>query len=278
MSRCVCLWILLLSAPLVCSAVGVAGEPPPRIRVLSYNIHHGEGSDRRIDLERVAKVIRDTSAEVVALQEVDRMTERSGGVDQAAELARLTDMRAVFGRNIEYQGGGYGNAVLSRLPVKRHANHPLPSYDDGEQRGVLEVVLQPDERSPPFTFFATHLDSRREDRERLASVEAIEKLASKQRGIPMILAGDLNAVPTSRVLESLQRTWHRTGTTKEKVLTFPAEAPRRQIDYVLVRPADRWKVVEVRAIDEPVASDHRPILAVLELPPEGGLLRLTPGG
>lgn len=266
MHRRFCLWFLLLTVHFACSAVGVADAQPPRIRVLSYNIHHGEGSDRHIGLERIAKVIRTASADVVALQEVDRKTERSGGVDQPAELARLTEMGVVFGQNISYQGGGYGNAVLSRLPVKRHANHPLPSYDDGEQRGVLEMELQPDERAPPVIFFATHLDHRRDDRERLASVEAIEKLASKRTGIPMILAGDLNSTPTSRVLESFQRTWHST-TASNKIMTFPAEEPRRQIDYVLVRPAERWKVVEVRAIDEPAASDHRPVLAVLELQP-----------
>jgi endonuclease/exonuclease/phosphatase family metal-dependent hydrolase len=77
----------------------------------------------------------------VALQEVDCNPKRTSGVDRPAELARLTKMQVVFGDNIPYQGGRYGNAVLSRLSIVRHENHPLPSFHEGEQRGVLEVAV-----------------------------------------------------------------------------------------------------------------------------------------
>jgi len=78
--------------------------------VLTYNIHHGEGVDGKLDLVRIAKVIQEVEPDIVALQEVDQNAGRSGQVDQAAELGRLTKMRSVFGGNIALQGGEYGNA------------------------------------------------------------------------------------------------------------------------------------------------------------------------
>ena len=104
------LTLLLLLAPLAAAA---GASEPFRVRVLCYNIHHGEGVDRKLDLERIARVIRSVSPEVVALQEVDRNTQRTGRVDQPAELARLTKMKVVFEKNIDFQGGQYGNALLS---------------------------------------------------------------------------------------------------------------------------------------------------------------------
>ncbi len=142
----------------------------------------------------------------------------------------------------------------------------MPSHHQGEQRGVLVVdLIAPDGRTP-FRFFATHLDFRPDDAERMDSVALLAKLAAEPPDRPAILAGDLNSVPESRVLRSLGATWNRTN--PEPQPTFPVKQPTRQIDYILQRPATRWRVVEVRVLDEPVASDHRPILAVLELIPE----------
>ncbi|MEZ6125818.1 MAG: endonuclease/exonuclease/phosphatase family protein [Planctomycetaceae bacterium] len=115
------------------AACGRAADPT-QLRVLSYNIHHGEGVDRKLDLQRIADVILSVRPDLVALQEVDRNATRTGGVDQPAELARLTRMHVVFGANIELQGGHYGNAVLSRHPIARLRNHLLPNIDDSERR------------------------------------------------------------------------------------------------------------------------------------------------
>lgn len=249
----------------------VADELPGRLRfrVMTYNIHHGEGVDGRLDLERIAQVIRRAEPDLVALQEVDQHTRRTGQVDQPAELARLTGMNVVFGPNIPFQGGKYGNAVLSRWPILRHKNHLLPSLNDGEQRGVLDVEVQlPSGVS--LRLLATHFDHRPADDERLASARQINELVAKEPKQPAILAGDLNAVPESAVLKELTMHWERANEVTAP--TFPAERPSRQIDYVLVRPAGRWRVVEVRVVEEPMASDHRPLVATLELVPE----RATP--
>src|SRR5688572_14615065 len=164
----------LLAAVLVvvASIRGAHAELPDELRVLTYNIHHGEGVDGKFDLPRIAAVIKSVSPHVVALQEVDQQTARSSGVDQAAELSRLTGMEVVFGRNIDFQGGGYGTAVLSKLPIKAHSSVKLPSLYEGEQRGVQVVELgSPGE--PGLVFLCTHLDYRPDDRERMASAELI---------------------------------------------------------------------------------------------------------
>jgi endonuclease/exonuclease/phosphatase family metal-dependent hydrolase len=265
--RSVLLAVLLFTA----SVVGEDRTTVPagghlRLRVLSYNIHHGEGVDRKLDLPRIASVIKSVKPDLVALQEVDQGTERTNKVDQPEELARLTGLNVVFGGNIRYQGGDYGNAVLSRLPISQHKNHLLPRFDDGEQRGVLQVEVDLPDGLGRLRFLATHLDYRAGDRERIASAKAINELAADSKSRPAVLAGDLNDVPDSKTLQELETVWTRAN---DKVLpTIPVDQPNRQIDFILFRPAERWKTIEVQVLDEAVASDHRAIFAVLELLPD----------
>ena len=234
-----------------------------RLRVLTYNIHHGEGTDGKLDLPRIASLIRSTRADIVALQEVDRKVPRSGDVDQAAELGRLTGMQHAFGPSIPLGGGEYGNAVLSRFPITRTTRHLLPRLDESEQRSVLEAEIElPD--GAALRLLATHLDYRRDNRERLASVEKIEELAGKSTGSPLLLAGDLNDTPESAVLKRLSANW--SAASPAPLPTIPSDQPKQQIDFVLQRATMNWKVVDIRVIAEPVASDHRPLLVVLERP------------
>lgn len=253
------IWIVLL---LAVGSIGRAVEPV-RLRVICYNVHHAEGMDRRLDVERIAKVIQSVQPDLVALQEVDRKVKRTQGIDQPAQLAELTGMQVVFGANIDLQGGHYGNAVLSRFPILRHQNHLLPNVDGSEQRGVLETEIQVPGAKEPLLFLATHLDFRPDPRERLASAKVINDLAMKHEGQPALLAGDMNATPESKTLQLLETVWKKVN---EKPLpTVPVRQPTRQIDFILLRPAERWQVVEVQVLDEAVASDHRAIFAVLEL-------------
>jgi endonuclease/exonuclease/phosphatase family metal-dependent hydrolase len=266
----VCLMTLQLAAV-------ATAQLPSEIRVLTYNIHHGEGTDKKIDLARIAKVIQSVSPDIVALQEVDQGTARNKGADQPAELAELTGMTVVYGRNIDYQGGGYGTAVLTKLPVKASANEKIPSFYEGtpehpEQRSVQVVELGPP-GEPGLVFLCTHFDSRPDERERMASAELVNRLAAKYGDRLMLLAGDLNATPDSNVLRALEQHWKIAGSDAKsqaadddrakRLFTFPAASPSKQIDYVLYRPADRWQVVETRVLDEREASDHRPVLSVL---------------
>jgi endonuclease/exonuclease/phosphatase family metal-dependent hydrolase len=252
--------ILGLIAATGCFAAETATDT---IRVLTYNIHHAQGTDGKLDLDRIAAVIRDSDADIVALQEVDRGASRSQVVDQATELARRTELVALFGANIDLQGGSYGNAILTRLRVKNSENRLLPRHRDGEQRGVLMAVLEwqiSPEQSRTITVLATHFDHRREPSERIASAEMLNSMASNDIEGLTILAGDLNATRDSQVLRLLESHWTIAG---PELPTIPVVQPTRQIDFVLFRPKQRWSVVETRVIEEAVASDHRALLTLL---------------
>src|SRR5262245_1523562 len=139
-----------------------AGRSDRIIRVLTYNIHHGEGPDGRIDLPRLAEVIANAASDLVALQEVDEGTARAGGVHQVAELGRLTRMHHAFGQTMEFQGGGYGVGVLSRWRLLSVENQPLPRTPDREPRTALTVWVSPGRHLPRLTFTSTHFDSGRD--------------------------------------------------------------------------------------------------------------------
>lgn len=239
-----------------------SSDEPIRLRVLSYNIHHGAGVDGKLDLERISEVIRTARPDLVALQEVDSNVTRSGVVDQAKVIAKQTEMDFVFGANIDLQQGKYGNAILSRFPIRRHRNQKLPNIDDGEQRGLLSAVIQVPGLSAPVTFFATHLDHRRDPGERHASAKFIRAAAYIDSEGLAVLAGDLNDTPESETLRILSQAWERVN--DKPLYTVPVNLPNRQIDFVLVRTPRRWRTVETTVLDEKLASDHRPILTVLE--------------
>jgi endonuclease/exonuclease/phosphatase family metal-dependent hydrolase len=282
-------WVWFLVVHL---GVAARGELPREIRVVTYNIHHGEGLDREFDLKRIANLLLAVEPHVVALQEVDQGTKRVSGVDQPAELAKLTGMKVVYGRNIDFEGGGYGTAVLTKLPVRKTESVNLKSFypptkENSEQRGV-QVLELGEKDGPGLLFLCTHLDYREPDEERMASAKTINDLVAKRGEELAILAGDLNAVPGSGPMEEFRKGWKivgeggggkakgggsddgkppfdklRTGQAAVPLLTYPADKPEKWIDYVLVRPAEKWEVVEVRVIEEAVASDHRPLLAVV---------------
>lgn len=250
------------------TSVGLAQEdakPKPEsattVRVLSYNIHHAEGVDGKLDVPRIAAIIESVKPDIVALQEVDSRVKRSANVDQAAELGRLTGMKHAFGGNIDLQGGKYGNAVLTKGDLSLVTNHRLPNIDNGEQRGVLEITVKLDGR--PVRVLATHFDHRRDARERLESVKMVNQLADSQPSTPALLIGDLNASFDSEVLQRATAVWQPTN--KQSMPTIPVALPERQIDFVLTFPRDAWEVVEARVLDEAVASDHRAIFVELKL-------------
>jgi len=234
-------------------------DEPPTLRVLSYNIHHGRGTDGTIDLRRLAGAIRAADADLVALQEVDERTTRSGGIDQAAELARLTGLRMVFGPQIDYLGGRYGQALLSRTPPGPPIVHDLPAVGGDRERriAVAAVVNSPAGR---LTFAGTHLHHRSEEA-RVAQARAV--VAALDGEDRCLLVGDFNAMPGSEPLAILEGAWRRVVVGDRPAPTFPAGQPIREIDHVFVRPAAAFDVIDLQVLEEPVASDHRPVLAIL---------------
>jgi endonuclease/exonuclease/phosphatase family metal-dependent hydrolase len=272
MRKYLCLLLLLLTA---CSYTdrtsgdGRAGTQD--LRVLSYNIHHGEGMDGKLDLERIAEIIKSVDPDLVALQEVDKGTERTDRVDQPAVLAELTGMHVVFEQNIPYQGGEYGNAVLSRVPVERYTNHMLPQLTPDEQRGMLEVHIKHAGR--PIVFYATHFDYHGDDNERLASADMLRDLIQQQKTKTIIVAGDLNTRPDSAVMAKVTAFLvdahdQANDPGVDPAYTYPADTPDRRIDYVMHPTNAGLSATESRVMDEPVASDHRPLLTVFEMTDE----------
>jgi endonuclease/exonuclease/phosphatase family metal-dependent hydrolase len=174
-------------------------------------------------------------------------------------------MHPLFGRAMEYDGGEYGEGILSRFSFLETKNNPLPHSSRHEPRAPLEVLLELTS-GDEIIFIGTHFDHTRDQTDRIAQARRINKLFKKTKK-PTILAGDLNATPESEPMKILSRFW-TDASARDPQPTFPSSNPRRRIDYVLFRPADRWKVLETRVIDEKVASDHCPLLVVLELLPE----------
>lgn len=233
------------------------------VRVLSYNIFHGETMKGDFDLDRIAQVIKSAEPDLVALQEVDFYTRRARKMDLATELGVRVGMAPLFGKAMSYDGGEYGEGVLSRYTFLSTKNHALPAREGREPRSALEAnVILPS--GDTVRFIGTHLDHTRDETDRINQAKELIRRFNRD-GRPSILAGDLNARPRSAPMNILLEEWTRSFAKDDP--TFPASNPRSKIDYILFRPADRWRVLETRVIDEQIASDHRPVLTIFELLP-----------
>jgi endonuclease/exonuclease/phosphatase family metal-dependent hydrolase len=240
----------------------VAGGATNTFRVMTYNIHHGLGTDGKIDLERIAALIKTQKVDIVALQEVDRGTVRIERKDLPAELAKLTGMHVCFEKNIGYQGGQYGNAILSRFPILQKTNVHYQMLKPHEQRGLLQCVL--DVHGRKLLFMSTHLDYHNDDAERALDVKTIKAAADANPGVAVIVAGDFNEGPGSRTYnrlsEFLTDTWKAVGQGAGH--TFSSSAPLSRIDFI-------WYSKALRPLNATVpktkASDHLPVVAEFAL-------------
>ncbi len=233
------------------------------LKVMCYNIHHCNppSEKEKIDVAAIARVINQEKPDLVALQEVDVHTERSGKhLDQARELARLTGMRSFFMKALDYQGGQYGVAVLSRLPIVDSVGYLLPRHPElgGEDRAVAAITVQVPRRGK-VVFASTHLDLK--EGNRLSEAEAIVG-HFKGTALPMILAGDFNAQPGSATINYLDQHFTR-SCVQNCQPTIPVENPNRTIDFVMFTPGRNLSPVSTRVIPEKYASDHLPVVATL---------------
>ena len=232
-------------------------------RVMTYNIHHGEGMDGKVDLPRIATLIRNERVDIVALQEVDKGVERTYRRDMAAELATLTGMSCVFSNNYPFQGGEYGNAVLTRFPIRYATNHLFHMVKAREQRGLLQLVL--DIRGQQIAFWNTHLDAAHDDMDRWASLGELTAIAKSNEALPLLICGDFNDVPESRVgrklADQFDDTWAGVGTGAG--FTVPAQQPTRRIDYLWTGTNGMLRAISAKVIKSD-ASDHLPVVAEFE--------------
>ena len=219
-------WFLALFAFLLFVAPGMA-QDPVLLRVLTYNTHHGEGLDGKLDLPRIASVIGAVTPSLVALQEIDVNTSRSGKVDQCVKYVELTGLKGFYAPAIEYDGGLYGIMSLCRLRIQKEQYHALPFSPGHERRMVIEqlaAIPQGSDQSATIRFFATHLDHTGDHTDRVAAAKVINEIALKDPEMPSLLAGDLKRFPAARPWWNSARSGRRRGRIKN-TFRFPRTSP-----------------------------------------------------
>ncbi|MDX1408587.1 MAG: endonuclease/exonuclease/phosphatase family protein [Saprospiraceae bacterium] len=235
------------------------------ITVLTFNIYHGETMRGDFDLDVIARVIIDAQPDLVALQEVDVRTNRARGMDLVTELALRTGMTPSFARAMPYDGGEYGEGILSRWTFIETRTIPLPYLPGEEPRAAaLAVIVVPS--GDTIAFMGTHLAHEGRAGRSLQARALVREL----QGItmPVILAGDLNDTPGSEPINILESVCTPTYRPVHPAYTYPSHSPEKKIDYIMYAPDDRWKVMETTVIADSIASDHCAYRAILRLTPD----------
>jgi endonuclease/exonuclease/phosphatase family metal-dependent hydrolase len=251
-----------LALTLVAGGCATGGRPETApVRVLVYNTHAGTDAKHVSNVTRVAQIVKDVSADIVLLQEVDSATGRSGRVDQVAQLRQLTGYYGVFGRAIDYDGGKYGIAILSRWPIASdtlihlHVAEPDSTY---EARGAL--IARISRPGGTLRVIDTHLEAYKNSY-RLEQARNLVSIAAAQRDSGVtIVGGDFNSEPGSGVISIFEQAGWRDAFVQcgsGSGLSFPANVPVKRIDYLLYSGSTRCASAKVL---ETEASDHRPVL------------------
>jgi endonuclease/exonuclease/phosphatase family metal-dependent hydrolase len=242
------------------------GENRTLIRVLSYNILHGATTNNDNDLDVVARAIENADPDIAALQEMDYRTNRANHLDVSAEIAKRTEMVSIFAKAVDWDGGEYGQALLSKYTFLKTGKIELPTHKGNEQRiAIKSLMILP--AGDTIRFVGIHLDHQKDGAERIEQAEELNRRFLNDT-IPTILAGDLNDIPGSDTIKILEAHWGSSYDPKDPQPTFPSHAPRKKIDYIMFYPKNRWKVVEKEVLCDKVASDHCAVLVVLELLPK----------
>ncbi|MCY1719359.1 endonuclease/exonuclease/phosphatase family protein [Prolixibacteraceae bacterium Z1-6] len=234
------------------------------VKVMSFNVRHCTNKDGKLNITRTAKAITDSGADIVLLQEVDNKTGRSDGKDQAYELGKQTGMANVFGKAIDFSGGGYGVAVLSKYPILETNNTLLPHNPETEPRTALWVTVKVGQDT--ISFVNTHLQSGTKDVDYKTRMQQVGQLKKDilNHPYPVVLGGDLNSHPDFPAYLYLAE-FMKTSDKEPYSPTYPGIDPYVKIDYILTYKPECFKVLDYRVIDDELVSDHRPIMATLKL-------------
>lgn len=248
---------------------GCPVRPPQILRVMQFNIHAGVSRYGGVGLARIAAEISAARPDLVSLNEVDSGTLRSGRADEAAYLGRATGLHAVYGPNLfRYDGGRFGNAILSRFPVRETHNTRLPRKPHTEPRGLLEASVRVGHRT--VSFFSVHLSQGgRGAAQRVRQAEAVARVI-RASGHPTIVSGDLNSRPGDlpvRILRQYLLDAQEQGGTGAG-LTVPEVDPRSRIDYILYDNDFAALPGSTRVLLS-ASSDHRSVWTELVLRPKG---------
>lgn len=238
------------------------------IKIMTYNIHHANppAQTNVIDVGAIATIISREKPDIVTLQEVDVKTQRSGlTLDQAQNLAARTGMKVYFSKSIDFQGGEYGNAVLSRFPIQNSTRYELPvpagSPSSIEKRSLALIEVKAEGNKKIF-FASTHLEVS-DLTTRNLQVDRIREISAGLNA-PLFVGGDFNAQPGS---ESINRLLggaaFRSGCINNNCpYTYSAQSPTRTIDFVFLndKAGTDFSVLDYKALNEPAASDHLPVV------------------
>ncbi len=246
------------------------------LTVMTYNVRSCVGKDGKASPSRISAIIGEQSPDVVALQELDVGLVRSGMADQAQNIAKDLNMDFSFSPSLSIEAGEYGNAVLSRFPMRKVRAAELPTHPnriDLEKRGALWVEIEA--YGGKVQIITTHLGLNRRER-RVQADELVGEgwLGHPECRFPAILCGDLNSQPGSSVYRKLAGSLIDVQTRKNGLRprkTWPSRFPLSRIDHVFVTPDVLVEDVTVpRTGLTAVASDHLPLVVTLRLPPRVG--------
>lgn len=236
---------------------------PKTLRVMSYNIHVGIGMDKKLDLKRIAAVINAQHPDLVGLQEVDRGVQRTQRIDEIVELAKLTRMDYAFAFNLPYQGGQYGVAILSRLPITVTEHRLFKNLREAERRGFIRAEVTFHGRK--LNFVTTHLDYQFDDGRLFETQQLLGAL--RETKDPLIVVGDFNDIPVGQsyklMFETFEDAW-MDKQNKDSGFSYPADKPAKRIDYIFFRRNDTVRAKRSWVVNT-LASDHIPVVADLEV-------------
>lgn len=231
---------------------------------MSYNIHIGMPPTKPgiTDIDAIVKAIKEQDPDIIALQEVDVNTARTGKINEAAVIASKLNMNFFFAKAIDHDGGDYGVAILSKYPLSETAIHRLTTIEGtkGEPRvmATAKVTLN---NGKSFRFACTHLDAQGNSTNRDKQIAEINAISAAEV-LPLIIAGDFNAEPESSVIKKLDEAFTRTCLSCEP--TFPVVKPRITIDFIAFKKSSKFKTLSHSVVQEHYASDHLPVLALLQ--------------
>jgi len=243
-------------------ALSFEGFSQNTLKVMTYNIHHANPPARKdiIDIEGIATVINTQDPDLVALQELDVNTRRSGGVDQVRKLAELTGVKAFFSKGIDHEGGAYGIAILSKYEISSTERFALP-FKDGlkyEQRSLAVVNVNIPHIGPVY-FACTHLDLK--DEHRMLQVMEINRILGARKQ-PVILAGDFNFQASNPAMKIIEDKFIR-SCTADCPPTIPDTDPVSEIDFVFLKKGSRLNFQNHQVITGIHASDHLPVVVTI---------------
>jgi endonuclease/exonuclease/phosphatase family metal-dependent hydrolase len=246
-----------------------------RFRVLSYNIHRAIGVDRRFRPERVAAILAEHDADLALLQEVDEGAPRSRELDLARELASAAGYAHVaVGHNVSLRKGRYGNATLSRYPIRSQRNIDL-TVGLRKRRGCQHTEIEirgSSGRRRRVDVFNLHLGlSARERHQQVGLLLGAEEFAELEEDAPCLVGGDFNdwrslLRPIFTDILGFRPATDRPGGRGRPLLTYPSFFPRGGLDRIYYRGPLRVLVARsCHSTLSRVASDHLPIVADFEL-------------